>query len=284
MTTQAATVPGPRIPGFMMTMTQLSPVRMEFDSLAYLTENAEKYGSFFAIYAGKNVTYVITDPQLAHEVLVTRHQEFHKAEMIRKAVAPFASNGLLTSEGDFWKRQRKLAQPAFHFQRIASYGDVVTKETSKLIANWQSGENRDIALEMMALTLKVVNKTLFNIELSGEVEHIGALTTIILEAANDRLNSYNPIFERIFKRQKRREEAAINELNRIIDGIIDEHRKQGTDSGDLLSMLLEARDEEGKPMDAKQLRDEVVTLFIAGHETTANTLTWACLLYTSRCV
>ena len=275
MTTQAATVPGPHVPGFMMTMTQLSPVRMEFDSLAYLTENAEKYGSFFAIYAGKNVTYVITDPQLAHEVLVTRHQEFHKAEMIRKAVAPFASNGLLTSEGDFWKRQRKLAQPAFHFQRIAAYGDVVTKETSKLVANWQSGENRDIALEMMALTLKVVNKTLFNIELSGEVEHIGALTTIILEAANDRLNSYNPIFERIFKRQQRREEAAINELNRIIDGIIDEHRKQGTDSGDLLSMLLEARDEEGKPMEAKQLRDEVVTLFIAGHETTANTLTWA---------
>lgn len=275
MTTQAATVPGPHVPGFMMTMTQLSPVRMEFDSLAYLTENAEKYGSFFAIYAGKNVTYIITDPQLAHEVLVTRHQEFHKAEMIRKAVAPFASNGLLTSEGDFWKRQRKLAQPAFHFQRIAAYGDVVTKETSKLIANWQSGENRDIALEMMALTLKVVNKTLFNIELSGEVEHIGALTTIILEAANDRLNSYNPIFERIFKRQQRREEAAINELNRIIDGIIDEHRQQGTDSGDLLSMLLEARDEDGKPMDAKQLRDEVVTLFIAGHETTANTLTWA---------
>lgn len=275
MSTTTATVPGPHVPGWLTALTQLSPVRMEFDSLAYLTENAAKFGNFFAIYSGKNVTYVTTSPQVAHEMLVTRHAEFHKGELIRSAVAPFARNGLLTSEGDFWKRQRKLAQPAFHHQRIAAYGAVVTQETEKIVADWRAGERRDIAREMMALTLRVVNKTLFNVEIRDQVDHIGALTTTILEAANDRINLYNPIFERIFKRQKRREEAAIDELHAIIEGIIDEHRRQGTDHGDLLSMLLLARDEEGKPMEAKQLRDEVVTLFIAGHETTANTLTWA---------
>lgn len=274
MTTNTLAVPGPHVPGWMMALTQLSPKRIEFDSLTYLTENAEKYGTFYAIYAGKEVTYVITDPQLAYEVFVTRHQEFHKADLIRNAVTPFASNGLLTSEGDFWKRQRKLAQPAFHHQRIAAYGVMVTDETQKLIATWQPGETRNIARDMMALTLKVVNKTLFNVELNEQVDHIGALMQVILEAANDRINSYNPLFERIFKRQKRRETAALAELNRIIKGIIAEHRKQGDDQGDLLSMLLAARDEDGEPMEERQLRDEVVTLFIAGHETTANALTW----------
>lgn len=257
-----------------MTLTQLSPMRIDFDSLAYLTENAQKYGSFYAIYAGKNVTYVVTDPHLTHDILVTRHQEFHKGQLIRNAVAPFSPNGLFTSEGDFWKRQRKLAQPAFHHQRIAAYGTVVTNETARLIATWRQGETRDIARDMMALTLKVVNKTLFNVELNEQIDHIGQLMQVILEAANDRINSYHPIFERIFKWQKRREEAALAELNRIINGIIAGHRSQGDDKGDLLSMLLAARDEHGEPMDEKQLHDEVVILFIAGHETTANALTW----------
>ena len=274
MTTNTLTVPGPHVPGWMMALTQLSPKRIEFDSLAYLTENAEKYGSFYAIYTGKNVTYVITDPQLAYEIFVTRHQEFHKAELIRNAVMPFARNGLLTSEGDFWKRQRKLAQPAFHHQRIAAYGAMVTDETQKLIATWHTGETRNIARDMMALTLKVVNKTLFNVDLSEQVDHIGELMHVILEAANDRINSYNPLFERLFKGQKRRETAALAELNRIIEDIIAQHRTQGDDQGDLLSMLLAARDENGEPMDERQLHDEVVTLFIAGHETTANALTW----------
>jgi cytochrome P450 len=274
MTTNTLSVPGPHVPGWMMALTHLSPIRIEFDSLTYLTENAAKYGPFFAIYAGKEVTYVITDPQLAYEVFVTRHQEFHKADLIRHAVTPFAGNGLLTSEGDFWKRQRKLAQPAFHHQRIAAYGAMVTDETQKLIATWQPGETRNLARDMMALTLKVVNKTLFNVELNEQVDHIGELMQVILEAANDRINSYNPLFERIFKGQKRRETAALAELNRIIDDIITQHRAQGDDQGDLLSMLLAARDEDGEPMEERQLRDEVVTLFIAGHETTANALTW----------
>lgn len=274
MTTNIQAVPGPRVPGWLMALTQLSPKRIEFDSLTYLTENAAKFGRFFAIYSGKQVTYVTTDPHLAHEILVTRHQEFHKAELIRNAVAPFARNGLLTSEGDFWKRQRKLAQPAFHHQRIATYGAVVTDETQKLLTTWRTGETRDIAHDMMALTLQVVNKTLFNVELTQQTEHIGQLMQVILEAANDRINSYHPLWERIFQRQKRREAAALAELKQIVDKIIAEHRTQGDDKGDLLSTLLAARDEHGEPMAESQLRDEVITLFIAGHETTANTLTW----------
>jgi len=257
-----------------MVLLQLSPVRIEFDALTYVSENAAKYGPLYAITVGNVVTYVISDPQLAHEILVTRHSEFHKAEVVRKAVGPFAGNGLFTSEGDFWRRQRKLAQPAFHHQRIAAYGTVVTDEAKKLITAWRAGETRDIAHEMMALTLKVVNKTLFNVEVTEQIDHIGTLTMTVLEAANDRINNYYPLWERLFKRQQRREAAAIAELDRLIYGFIADHRAQGTDNGDLLAMLLAARDDGGEPMSEQQLRDEMLTIFVAGHETTANALTW----------
>jgi cytochrome P450 len=266
-------VPGPRMPAWLQGLLLLSPVRIPFDSLTYMTENARRYGRLFAIYAGDKPIHVITDPDLVHEILVTRAAEFHKAEMIRHATRPLVGNGLFLSEGDFWKRQRKLAQPAFHHQRIAAYGATVTAEAARTMAGWHDGETRELTQEMMALTLRVVNKTLFNVEVREQIEHIGALMHIVLEAANDRINDYEPLWERLFGRRKAREAAALAELDRLIRGIIAEHRTQG-DTGDLLSMLLAARDENGEPMSEQQLRDEVMTLFIAGHETTANTLVW----------
>ncbi len=274
-TTQPKRLPGPSIPGWTQKITNLLPWRSEFDSLNYMRKAAQQYGRFYAIWLGSKPIYVISDPALVHEVLITRAAEFHKAELVKHAVGRFAGNGLFTNEGDFWRRQRKLAQPAFHHRRIEAYGATMVQQTLELLAGWPSIAKRDIAEEMTALTLGIVNKTLFNVDVRDQSEQIGALVTTILSSTNDRINSYDPIWARIFKGKAQREAAAIQELFAIIQGIIAEHRRQGEDTGDLLSMLLAARDEEGNPMNERQLRDEVSTLFVAGHETTANTLAWS---------
>jgi cytochrome P450 len=268
-------LPGPVIPAWSQVVTNLLPWHVEFDSLNYMLKAARQYGNFYAIWMGDKPIYVISDPDLVRELLVERAGEFYKAEIVKDAVGRFAGNGLFTNEGEFWRKQRKLAQPAFHHGRIEAYGATMVQQTLDLIAGWEDGEARDMAGEMAKLTLGVVNKTLFNVDLRAEAEHIGGLMTLILAGANDRLNNYNPIWRRIFKGAQQREAAAIQELFRVVDGIIAGHRRHDADKGDLLSMLLAARDEDGLPMSDQQLRDEVITLFIAGHETTANALAWA---------
>lgn len=276
-TVQTTRLPGPTIPAWTQTITNLLPWRVDIDSLGYMLKSARQFGNFYAIWIGDKPIYVISDPELAREILVERAKEFHKADLVKGALAPVAGNGLFANEGEFWRRQRKLAQPAFHHARIEAYGVTMVQQTLEMLAGWQSGETRDIAEEMTQLTLGIVNKTLFNVDmhLRAQADHIGALMTTILSAVNDRINNYNPLWERLFHTTQRREAAALQELFAIIEGIINEHRRQGTDTGDLLSMLLAARDDEGNPMSEQQLRDEVITLFIAGHETTANALAWS---------
>jgi cytochrome P450 len=257
-------------------ITLLSPKRVYFDSLSYVLENARKYGGLYGIYMGKQETYVISDPALTHEVLVTKQADFHKARMLRDAVSGFIGNGLLTSEDSFWRRQRKLAQPAFHHARIAAYADTMAQAGIRIAERWRPGETRDIAHEMMALTLDIVTRTLFGADVGHKAERIGALMYVLLEGANDVINSYNPLWERLTGTRKRAILAAQQELIEIVDGIISARKaSSAADTGDLLSMLLEARDDDGQPMSDKQLRDEVMTLFVAGHETTANLLAWA---------
>jgi cytochrome P450 len=267
--------PGPIVPGWTRLITALWPTRLEFDSLAYLLQNRAKFGRLFTITVGDQVAVVTSDPALMQEIFVTRASEFQKAPMLRSAVGALVGNGLLTSEGDFWKRQRKLAQPAFHARRIDSYGDVMVKSAAALAAQWRPGETRDIAHDMMAITLQIVCKTLFDVDVRADIERIGRVMHPLLESANDRLNSYNPVWERLFRTRGRIEDAALADLFAFVDGVIAERKREGRDHGDLLSMLIDARDDDGQPMSDKQLRDEVVTLLVAGHETTANLLTWA---------
>lgn len=182
-------------------------------------------------------------------------------------------NGLLTNEGDFWKRQRKLAQPAFHSRRIESYATAMVDYAQQMVSTWRTGETRRIDREMMKLTLNIVAKTLFDADVSGDADHVGELLTRILEASNDRINSAIPIPDWVPTAKTRQMHGHIAELDVILQRFIDDRRKS-SDKGDLLSMLLQARDDDGSGMDDKQLHDELMTIFLAGHETTAMNLTW----------
>jgi cytochrome P450 len=254
---------------------QMLPVRPPFDALKYATDMAHQYGDFFCGQIGPLRYYQISDPELVREVLVEKADKFHKAWVLWSAVGPFIGNGLLVSEGDFWKRQRKLAQPAFHHKRIESYAQTMVDLSQRALDNWRVGQSYEIFHEMMKLTLNIVSKALFNADVSKEADRVGELVTVLLERANLRINGYATLADVLAFGKRRQEQEALEELNGIVMKIIQEHRAVGTDTGDLLSMLLLATDEaDGTGMSDQQLRDEVMTLFLAGHETTANALTW----------
>jgi cytochrome P450 len=247
----------------------------KFNPLLFALTLDKDYGGISYNTVGPVTMYQISDPELIHEILVDKADKFHKAERIRHALEPFAGNGLLLSEGDFWKRQRKLAQPAFHTKRIDSYAQTMVDFTVQMLDRWHNNEVRYIDREMMQLTLKIVCKTLFDADVSGDAERVGVLLTEVLEESNEKVTTAFELPEWIPSAKRAHRKAMLAELDTLIHRFIEDRKRLGEDKGDLLSMLLEARDDDGSGMDPKQLRDETMTLFIAGHETTAMALSWA---------
>jgi cytochrome P450 len=220
--------------------------------------------------------FFVSHPDYIEQVLVTDNRKFIKGRILRKNKQLFG-NGLLTSEGDFWLRQRRLAQPAFHRGRVASYADTMVKYASRIANEWRDGEERDIHAEMMRLTLSIVAKTLFDADVDREARRVGQALEAIMHLNSDfRKLLITPTW--LPTPRKIRATFATAKLNRIIYRFIDERRASGTDNGDLLSMLLAARDDDGSRMTNRQLRDESITIFLAGHETTANALSWTWML------
>jgi cytochrome P450 len=215
------------------------------------------------------------------DILVTNHKRFPKSDVGLKVMRRFLGIGLLTSEGEYHRRQRKLAQPAFHMQRIAGYADIMTDYTQRHLATWQDGDVRDISEEMMALTMYIVSKTLFDADMDdmqGAARSVGEAIHVLQQVTNDEFKLPFLLPTWVPTRTNRRRKAQRAVLHNTLERIIDERRSAGNgrvqDTGDLLSMLLLARDDAGQPLSKEQLLAEVVTLFAAGHETTANTLTW----------
>jgi cytochrome P450 len=256
-------------------------IPLSTDVLKHLTDNARRYPEIVAVRVMNGTFYQVTHPDLIEQVLVTHSAHFIKDKGLKVYAKPVFGNGLLSSDGDFWLRQRRMAQPAFHRQRIALYAEAMTEFTARAIATWRDGEVRDIHADMMHLTLEVVAKTLFNAESDAQVAEIGACLDTIMERFNS--NGLTSLLEQatgrvINKDLQRRYDAAVSRLNAIVDGVIAERRAAlaaGVAPGDdLLAMFLEARDEDGNGMSDEQLRDECKTMFLAGHETTALTLSW----------
>ena len=184
--------------------------------------------------------------------------------------------GLLTSEGDFHRRQRRLSQPAFHRLRIASYADVMTAHASQMGRTWNDNETMDISEEMMRLTLGIVGKTLFDADVKSDAQEVGDAMTVAMGLFNTLTLPFYELLQKLPFPQFRRFDDAKRRLDAIIFRLIEERRRSGQDRGDLLSMLLLAQDTEGDggQMTDAQLRDELMTIFLAGHETTSNALTW----------
>jgi len=249
---------------------------MGCNSLAFLTGFVEQYGDLACVSLGAETIYLFNHPDLARDVLVTNHRNFHKGRGLERAKR-LLGTGLLTSEGDFHLRQRRLAQPAFHRQRVAAYGATMGSCAAIRRDRWQAGAVLDAHKEMMALTLAIVGKTLFDADVEHEAAEIGAALTTTFESFNfGFFLPFSELLERLPLPTTLRFRKARARLDATIYRMIDERRHIGTDRGDLLSMLLLAQDTEGDGggMTDLQLRDEAMTIFLAGHETTANALTW----------
>jgi cytochrome P450 len=244
------------------------------DSLSFITR-AREYGDVVRMRFFYVTAFFLYNPNDIEYVLSTNAKNFIKSMSLRSNFFHrLLGNGLLTSEGDFWRRQRRLAQPAFHRQRIGAYGEVMVDYTTRLTSSWREGEVRDIHREMMRLTLEIVVKTLFNADVSGDADKVARVLEKIVQPFASQATLKWILDNRLPTPTHRRFNQAASEIDEIVYRIIGERRSSGLDEGDLLSMLLAAHDEDGSQMTDRQLRDEVMTIFLAGHETTALTLSW----------
>jgi cytochrome P450 len=236
-------------------------------------EMLSKLGDVTTFRMGKMPVYLVNHPDLARDVLVVNAHKFIKGRALQRA-KNLLGEGLLTSEKEFHLRQRRLAQPAFHRARIAVYAQAMIEYGEKMSVEWKDGEERDISKEMMRLTLWIVGKTLFSANVEEDAENVGEVMTTLVEMFDLLLMPFSEYLEMLPLPSSRKLKNARTKLDEIIYGFIRERRKSGEDKGDLLSMLLSATDEDGSQMTDKQVRDECLTIFLAGHETTANALTW----------
>jgi len=193
---------------------------------------------------------------------------------VKNVLQPTAGNGIFTSDGSFWRRQRKLVQPAFHTRRIGAYADVMTRFTSEMMAEWRDGETRQIDDDMTHVTMRIICKTLFDAEVKAEVEELGGALTHLFVLSDKRFNQIPTIPYWLPTTLNKTLRESVVVVDALLKRFIDERRTSGEDKGDLLSMLLAAQDEDGSAMTDRQVRDEAMTLFGAGHETTAVTMMW----------
>ncbi len=245
------------------------------DTLHFITR-CRDYGDVVRARFLYVTAYFLYHPSDIEYVVSTNAKNFVKAMSLRSNFFQrLVGNGLLTSEGEVWKRQRRLAQPAFHRQRISTYGDVMVDFTQRMISTWREGEIRDIHRNMMRLTLEIVVRTLFNADVSQDADKVGRVLSQIVKPFASQATIKWILDNRLPTATHRRFHREAQKIDEIVYRIIAERRASGLDQGDLVSMLLAAHDEDGSQMSDKQLRDEVITIFLAGHETTALTLSWA---------
>ena len=246
------------------------------DPLGFLEKCVRDYGDFVPVRFLHQKIFLLNDPAVIEDVLTTQARNFRKTLGYRTPVMRrIFGLGLVTSEGEHWVRQRRLAQPAFHRDRIATYGKIIVGFTEEMIATWKDGETRDIHHEMMQMTIRVVTKTLFNSVVSPELNEVIASSSVVMERFTTQWKWYRALFGLLPSVMSWRFSRGMRRLDNFIYGLIRERRTSGEDAGDLLSMLLQARYEDGSGMSDQQLRDELTTLMVAGMDTTALALSWA---------
>src|SRR5271167_2326556 len=246
------------------------------DPLTLMRSVAKEYGDVVRIPVVLQSRILVNHPDYVQQVLLFQQAKFHKSTLTKETTGRLLGQGLLISEGDFWRRQRRLAQPAFHRTRIAEYGSTMVECANMHMRRWHDGEVRDIAQEMMAMTLDIAVRTLFGTTLSVQAEAVGESLGFLMRYSMRKARSPIKVPESWPTPRNRRAERETQFLDSLVYGIIKERQAEGNTNphNDLLALLMGAMDEDGTQMTPKQLRDETMTLFMAGHETTALTLSW----------
>ncbi len=294
MRTPRKTMNGGRLPPGPRGLPLLGDAQGLFqNNLQFVMDAARTYGDVVRYRLGPMPIYQVTHPDGVQRILQDNNHNYTKQTFGFGFVRLLVGNGLVTSDGEFWLRQRRLMQPSFHRRRIAAFGDLMVQETQKLLRAWErpakAGQPVDIAAEMMRLTLEIVSRSLFSTSMRGQAQALQPTLATLGEYVTFRFRVpfYPPLA--LPTPRNLRFRAALRRVEAVIQNIIGERRRTlaaGSDGNgrdpaedDLLTLLIEARDEEtGERMDDQQLRDEVLTLFLAGHETTSNALTWTLYL------
>jgi cytochrome P450 len=243
--------------------------------LDFLTECARRYGDVCTFRFGPRRVYLVSHPDLIERVLVTdaRHYTKHFGARMYK---PILGNGLVTSEGDFWLRQRRLSQPAFLRNRLVGYAPAMVALTEKMLAeDWRDGLRVDVHAEMSRLTSAIALKTLFDLDRGADRDAYTDSLREVFDLLKARFYTYVPTPRWLPTPANVRLWRALARVRGLVDGFIRQGRARKAPGEDLLSRLIHARDEDGTHMTDAQLRDEAMTLYLAGHETTALTLSWA---------
>ena len=255
-----------------------STYRQQRDRLGFLLDMAQRYGDIVHFRTGPRHIYLLNHPDLIHSALVEQASKVIHTRPHKRAFGRFLGQSLLVLDGELHRRERRLAQPAFRRQRIDAYASIMVEHARRAVNSWQPGQTLAIEQEMMRITLGIVAETLFSAEVSAEAATVGQAMVVLQEAVVHEFATLIHLPDWIPTPRKRREQQAIQALDGILYRIIEQRRESGEDKGDLLSMLLLARDEDGDHLSLQQLRDETISLFLAGHETTSNLLSWLWLL------
>ena len=237
-------------------------------------ELTRKYGEIASFRLGSRRIFLISDPKLIEQVLVTDARHYIK-HFGARAYKPILGNGLVTSEGETWLRQRRLSQPAFLKQRVLAYAPLMAELTTQSLDRWQPGSAVDIHLEFSEITSAIALKTLFNLDDPGDRDRFTTTLREVFDQISERFHHPVALPRWIPSPANRRLNRGVKELFGVVDGFIAKGRARTEPGEDLLSRLLMAQDVDGSKMPDDLLRDEMMTLYLAGHETTALTLTWS---------
>lgn len=281
MATSVATKPAKTIPAIAEPPLIGSMLTFQKDRLGLFLRVARECGDIGRLHFGPFPFVQLNAPELVQSFLVEHAYDFYKGEAMHKAFEPIIGHGLFISEGNFHRQQRKMIAPSFQPRHIVSYADAMVHYGELIRAGWQDGETVDIGQEMTHVTMSIVGKVLFDADVFTETDELGNAMTVVLEQANYTLSHLFPIPPNWPVERNRRVRRALAVLDQQIQKMIVERRARVDQGNDFLSILLNAREENGETMSDQQVRDEALTLFGAGHETTATALTWAWYLLTT---
>jgi len=249
------------------------------DVLGLMMESAREYGDVVRFHLGPLVVHLVNHPDHVEHVLQSHARNYDKATRSSAMIRSISGDSLLTSNGALWQRQRRLIQPSFHRQRVAGLATDMIRFTAAMLQRWQenlaNGQPLDIASEMMRLTYTIVGKTLLGADVGADSAAVEHAMDTMLKHTYERWGKILDFPEFIPTPANVRFRRALKTVNQIVYRIIAEHRARNDAGSDLLSMLLQVRDEQtGEGLSDSELRNETITFLLAGHETTANALSW----------